>query len=79
MSDLRIKKSDEQKHWNGELWTFENPYEEETFKHFSGGMVAVVDSRVPALVYVASLHGWTVTRVSEENAEDCPLAGSREP
>ena len=67
VKNLRIKKADQQWHPNGTLWTHENPYEEEAFKHFTGGSVAVIESLIPELVYVADLHGWTVTRASKEN------------
>ena len=67
--DLLIKKADQQGHPNGTLWTHENPYEEEAFKHFTGGSTTVIESLIPELVYVADLHGWTVTKDSEENVE----------
>ena len=72
--DLRIKKAAQQGHPSGTLWTHENPYEAEAFKHFTGGSIAVIESLIPELVYVAELHGWTVTKVPEANAQGQPPA-----
>lgn len=43
------------------LYVAENPFEVEAFKHFSGGFYSITRALMPELVYVASLHGWTVT------------------
>lgn len=65
-NDLRIKESGFQDHPNGTVWVSENPFELKAFKHFSGGCIAILENKIPELVYVAGLHGWTVTRVSAD-------------
>lgn len=62
-NDLKIQKTGNYSLPYGQLWTFVNPFEESVFKHFSDGLISVYESHLPELVNVASLHGWTVTRV----------------
>ena len=76
-TDLRIKKAENQGHPNGPLWTYETPHEEEAFRHFAEGLTSIIESKIPELVYVAGLHGWTVTRDSEDNVRDQVVRGSK--
>lgn len=39
----------------------DNDGNELAFRHFSGGSIAITSDLIGDLIYVASLHGWSVT------------------
>ena len=47
-----------------ETWTNVNPHEVEAFKHFSGGYTFITQGELDKFVYIAGIHGWTVTKTT---------------
>lgn len=47
---------------NGVYYTDpDHPGQKEALSHFSGGCIAICASRLDEIVYLAGMHGWSVT------------------